>query len=95
MLLDSTHKTNQWNWHLGTVYVQTEFYTWVPGIQAFFERETSEAIASMLLWAQEQCCRLTKNKWRPSYVLMDDSATESRGVSMAFGGIERGEIAVR
>jgi hypothetical protein len=90
VMIDSTHKTNCWSWKLTTLYARTRYFTWIPVLQGFLEKETSETIACLLQWGQDLC-----KKWRPSYVLMDDSNTEAKAVDLAFGGINMGEMEVR
>ncbi|KAI9103885.1 hypothetical protein DFS34DRAFT_668217 [Phlyctochytrium arcticum] len=49
VLLDSTHKTNRYDWRLFTCMVRDNFGSWLPAAQFFVSTENADAVAKGLL----------------------------------------------
>ncbi|KAF9998378.1 hypothetical protein BGZ80_006797 [Entomortierella chlamydospora] len=85
-LMDSTHKTNRYDWRLFTLYVRDSYGTWCIGAHFFFSGEDESVVTKGL-----RTIRQLQPKWEPRYILCDQSAIENRAINNAFPGITRGE----
>ncbi|CAG8568990.1 1219_t:CDS:2, partial [Scutellospora calospora] len=87
-LIDSTHKTNRYDWRLFTLYIRDNYSSWDVGAHFFVSAETSEMVAGAL-----QIIRRFKSSWAPRYFLADQSSVETNGIFRAFPGLPKGEQA--
>ena len=46
--MDSTHKSNKWNWRLFTLTVRDKFGSWIPAAQFLVEHEDIVSVAEAL-----------------------------------------------
>lgn len=93
VLMDSTHKTNHYDWKLFTLYVRTPSNTWVSGANFLLQRETADSIELAL--RRVKChCSTSGKAWAPRYFVIDQSAAEESGILRAFPGLSAGEMIV-
>jgi len=85
-LMDSTHKTNKYDWRLFTLYIRDGCGCWNVGAYFFVSNEDSETIARALRIIRNQCPR-----WTPRYFLIDQSSTEANSIKQVFPGLSAGE----
>ena len=85
-MMDSTHKTNTWDWRLFTLTVRNKNASYLPAFQFLVEREDSASVGEAL-----QAIRAVVPTWYPRYWVVDDSAVEQNGIRNAFPGISVGE----
>lgn len=84
--MDSTYNTNQWGWHLFTLYIRDSYGCWDVGGHFFLAGEDSKAVSKGL-----QAIRQLVPAWQPRYMLIDQSGIESNGIMDVFRGLENGE----
>lgn len=85
-LIDSTHKTNRYDWRLFTLYIRDSYGCWDVGAHFFVSNEDSDTIAAAL-----KIIRIICNKWHPAYILMDQSNIESNSIKKVFLGLQANE----
>ena len=86
---DATHKLNRWNHNMFSFLVCDEYNVWIPTAHMVVERENGEIIAAGLNYIKQWC-----TKWKPRYILTDESAIEQRAIRLAFPGLDAGEQVV-
>jgi predicted nucleotidyltransferase component of viral defense system len=79
-LMNSTHNTNQLKWKLFTLMIRDEYESWILEIHMLIDNENDDIIAKCLCQIKRWCRRT----WRLRYMIIDNSATEQREVSLAF-----------
>ena len=84
-LIDSTHKTNRYDWRLFTLYIRDTYGCWNIGAHFFVSSEDGDTISKALTIIRSYC------HWSPRYVLMDQSSIEAKSIKKAFPGINAGE----
>ncbi|PKY39722.1 hypothetical protein RhiirA4_440230 [Rhizophagus irregularis] len=85
-LIDSTHKTNKYDWRLFTLYVRDTYGCWNVGAHFFVSSEDGDTVSEALKIIRNSFCR-----WIPRYILSDQSSIEAKGIKKAFPGISAGE----
>lgn len=85
-LIDSTHKTNRYDWRLFTLYIRDSYSCWDVGTHFFVSNEDGDTIAKALQIVREKYCQ-----WTPRYILSDQSSIEARSIKKAFPGLNEGE----
>ncbi|RHZ85584.1 hypothetical protein Glove_64g118 [Diversispora epigaea] len=85
-LIDSTHKTNRYDYRLFTLYIRNEFGCWGVGTHFFVSNEDSDTVAEAL-----KTIRRFAVHWKPRYFLQDQSNVEANGIKMAFLELKNGE----
>ena len=85
-LIDSTHKTNRYDWRLFTLYVRDTYGCWNVGAHFFASTEDADTVTEALRIIRNKCCR-----WSPRYVLSDQSSIEAKSIKRTFPGIIAGE----
>ncbi|CAG8820899.1 8940_t:CDS:2, partial [Cetraspora pellucida] len=85
-LIDSTHKTNRYDWRLFTLYIRDTYGCWNVGAHFFVSSEDSDMVAEALLIVRKKCCR-----WSPRYMLLDQSSIEAKSIKKTFPGITASE----
>jgi MULE transposase domain len=85
-LIDSTHKTNRYDWRLFTLYIRDTYGCWNVGAHFFTSSEDADTVAEALI--------IIRNKyshWSPRYILSDQSSIEAKSIKKTFPGIAAGE----
>lgn len=85
-LIDSTHKTNKYDWRLFTLYVRDTYGSWDVGAHFFVSDENCDSVLEALKIIRSKCQR-----WSPHYFLLDQSGIEAKGIKKAFPGTSAGE----
>jgi hypothetical protein len=85
-LVDSTHKTNKYDWRLFTLYIRDSYGCWDVGAHFFVSREDGDTVAEAIRIVRSNC-----QHWMPRYVLMDQSNIEANAFKKAFPGLQAGE----
>jgi len=85
-LIDSTHKTNRYDWRLFTLYVRDTYGCWNVGAHFFASNEDADTVAEALMIIRNKYCR-----WSPYYMLSDQSNIEAKSIKKTFPGIAAGE----
>jgi hypothetical protein len=85
-LIDSTHKTNRYDWRLFTLYVRDTYGCWNVGAHFFASNEDADTVAEALIIIRNKYCR-----WSPHYILSDQSNIEAKSIKKTFPGIAAGE----
>ncbi|PKC57479.1 hypothetical protein RhiirA1_472440 [Rhizophagus irregularis] len=85
-LIDSTHKTNRYDWHLFTLYIRDTYGCWDVGAHFFVSNESCETVSQALKIIRDNYCH-----WSPRYILSDQSSIEAKSIKKAFPGINGGE----
>src|ERR1051325_6509774 len=85
-LIDSTHKTNRYDWCLFTLYVRDTYGCWDVGAHFFVSSEDGDTISDALKIICGSYCR-----WSPRYILSDQSSIEAKSIKKASPGINAGE----
>ncbi|RHZ80577.1 hypothetical protein Glove_134g166 [Diversispora epigaea] len=85
-LIDSTHKTNKYDWRLFTLYIRDNHGCWDVGAHFFVSKEDSDTVAEALKIIRRFVC-----SWKPRYFLSDQSNVEANGIAIAFSGLSKGE----
>ncbi|GBC09883.1 hypothetical protein RclHR1_00920001 [Rhizophagus clarus] len=85
-LIDSTHKTNKYDWRLFTLYVRDTYGSWDVGAHFFVSNEDCDTVSEALKIIRSKC-----RQWSPRYFLLDQSGIEAKGIKKAFPGISAGE----
>ena len=85
-LVDSTHKTNKYDWRLFTLYIRDIYGCWDVGAHFFVSREDGDTVAEAIKIVRSNC-----RHWMPRYVLMDQSNIEANAFKKAFPGLQAGE----
>ena len=84
-LIDSTHKTNRYDWRLSTLYIRDTYGCWDVGAHFFVSNEDGDTVAEALMIIRNKC------HWSPRYVLVDHSSIEAKSIKKTFPGIMAGE----
>ncbi|RHZ83977.1 hypothetical protein Glove_86g243 [Diversispora epigaea] len=84
-LIDSTHKTNKYDWRLFTLYVRDTYGCWDVGAHFLVSSEDDDTVFEALKIVRSYC------NWIPRYMLSDQSSIEAKGIRKAFPGISAGE----
>ncbi|RHZ89850.1 hypothetical protein Glove_9g317 [Diversispora epigaea] len=84
-LIDSTHKTNKYDWRLFSLYVRDTYGCWDVGAHFYVSNEDCDTISQALKIVRSYC------NWSPRYILSDQSSIEAKGIKKAFPGISAGE----
>ena len=82
---DSTHKCNKWEFNMFSFLVRNEYGQWIPSAHCVVERENSEVLSHAMKVIKAW------SRWKPRYVITDDSSIEQLAVRLAFPGLEGGE----
>ncbi|CAB4408463.1 unnamed protein product, partial [Rhizophagus irregularis] len=77
-LIDSTHKTNRYDWHLFTLYIRNTYGCWNIGAHFFVSSEDSDTVAEALKKICNYC------HWTPFYILLDQSNVEFKSIKIVF-----------
>ncbi|RHZ85353.1 hypothetical protein Glove_66g168 [Diversispora epigaea] len=85
-LIDSTHKTNRYDYRLFTLYIRNGYSCWDVGAHFFVSNEDSDTIAEALKIIQKFAPH-----WKPRYFLQDQSNVEANSIKLAFPGLRNGE----
>jgi hypothetical protein len=85
-LIDSTHKTNRYDYRLFTLYVHNYYGCWDVGAHFFVSNENSDTVAEGL-----KTIRQFAHCWNLRYFLSDQSNIKSNSIKMAFPGLQNGE----
>lgn len=85
-LIDSTHKTNRYDWRLFTLYIRDTYGCWNVGAHFFVSSEDADTVAEALIIIRNKYC-----SWSPRYILSDQSNIEAKSIKKAFPGITAGE----
>jgi hypothetical protein len=85
-LIDSTHKTNRYDWCLFTLYVRDTYGCWNVDAHFFVSSEDADTVAEALTIIRNKYCR-----WSPRYILSDHSNIEAKSIKKTFPGIAAGE----
>ncbi|RHZ59681.1 hypothetical protein Glove_362g17 [Diversispora epigaea] len=85
-LIDSTHKTNKYDWRLFTLYIRDGYGCWDVGAHFFVSKEDSDTVAEALIITRRFC-----SSWKPRYFLADQSSIEAKSIVTAFPGLQKGE----
>jgi hypothetical protein len=85
-LIDSTHKTNRYDWRLFTLYIRDTFGCWDVGAHFLVSNEDCDTISKALKIIRDSYCR-----WSPRYILSDQSSIEAKSIKKTFPGMSAGE----
>ncbi|CAG8530523.1 7486_t:CDS:2, partial [Cetraspora pellucida] len=85
-LIDSTHKTNKYDWRLFTLFVRDGYGCWNIGGHFFVSNENSDNVAEALVIIRRFC-----RTWKPRYFLADQSSIEAKCNVKVFPGLTKGE----
>ncbi|CAG8670227.1 6271_t:CDS:1, partial [Paraglomus brasilianum] len=85
-LIDSTHKTNKYDWCLFTLYIHDGYGCWDVGAHFFISREDGDTVAEAIKIIRSNC-----QHWMPRYILMNQSNVEANAIKKAFLGLQAGE----
>ncbi|RHZ58975.1 hypothetical protein Glove_366g25 [Diversispora epigaea] len=85
-LIDSTHKTNRYDYRLFTLYIRNGYGCWDVGAHFFVSNEDSDTISEALKIVR----RFVRN-WKPRYFLQDQSNIEEKSIKLVFPGLINGE----
>jgi len=87
-LIDSTHKTNRYDWRLFTLYVRDirTYGCWNVDAHFFVSSEDADTVTEALVIIRNKCCR-----WSPRYILSDQNNIEAKSIKKTFPGIIAGE----
>ncbi|CAB4404593.1 unnamed protein product [Rhizophagus irregularis] len=55
-LIDSTHKTNRYDWHLFTLYIRDTYGCWDVGVHFFVSNESCETVSQALKIIRDNYC---------------------------------------
>ncbi|KAI9092132.1 hypothetical protein DFS34DRAFT_633826 [Phlyctochytrium arcticum] len=89
--LDSTHKTNIYDWRLFTVMVRDKHDSWIPAGQFYTSVENACAVNGGLQTLRDMVSAGGFGTWQPRYFLIDQSHVEKNGIHKTFRGMEAGE----
>ncbi|PKY55726.1 hypothetical protein RhiirA4_505149 [Rhizophagus irregularis] len=84
--IDSTHKTNRYDWRLFTLYVRNTYGCWNVGAHFFVSNEDADMVAEALIIICNKYCH-----WSPRYILSDHSNIEAKSIAKSFPGIAAGK----
>ncbi|GBB94275.1 hypothetical protein RclHR1_23220001 [Rhizophagus clarus] len=84
-LIDSTHKTNRYDWYLFTLYVHDTYRCWNIGAHFLVSSEDSNTVAEALKKIYSYCA------WSSRYILSDQSDVEFKSIKIVFSGVNAGE----
>jgi hypothetical protein len=85
-LIDSTHKTNKYDWRLFTLYIRDTYGSWNIGAHFLVSIEDSDTVSEALKIIRNKFCH-----WFPRYILSDQSSIEAKSIKKTFPGISVGE----
>ncbi|KAI9088538.1 hypothetical protein DFS34DRAFT_646232 [Phlyctochytrium arcticum] len=95
VLLDSTRKTNRFDWRLFTCMVRDNFGSWLPAAQFFVRTENADAVAKGLLELRKMVREVCSVEWQPRNMQIDQSNIENNGIRHAFLGMAAGEEEIK
>ena len=78
-LIDSTHKTNKYDWRLFTLYIRDTCGSWNIGAHFFVSSEDCDTVSEALKIIRNSFCH-----WIPRYIFSDQSSIEAKGIKKAF-----------
>jgi hypothetical protein len=84
--IDSTYKTNKYDWRLFTLYVRDTYECWNVGAHFFVSNEDCDTVSEALKIIRNSFCH-----WIPRYILSDQSSIEAKGIKKAFSKISAGK----
>jgi hypothetical protein len=84
-LIDSTHKTNRYDWRLFTLYVCDTYGCWNIDAHFFVSSEDSDTVTEALKKIRSYY------HWSPCYILSDQSSVEFKSIKIVFPGVNAGE----
>lgn len=90
VLLDSTHKTNVWNWYLSTLMVRDVNCQRCSGAHFLVSRERSPLISACI----DKICSWAICLKRCRFFLIDNSASEQLAIQVSFLKTNAGETKV-
>ncbi|PKY51082.1 hypothetical protein RhiirA4_531978 [Rhizophagus irregularis] len=85
-LIDSTHKTNRYDWCLFILYIRDTYGCWDVSAHFFVSNESCETVSQALKIIHNNYCH-----WSPQYILSDQSSIKAKSIKKAFPGINGGE----
>ncbi|GES83591.1 hypothetical protein GLOIN_2v1777773 [Rhizophagus clarus] len=85
-LIDSTHKTNRYDFRLFTLHIRNTYGYWDVGAHFFVSNEDCDTVSKAL-----KIIRKFGNRWKPRYFLADQSHVEANSIKIAFPGLKYGE----
>ncbi|KAI9092645.1 hypothetical protein DFS34DRAFT_696959 [Phlyctochytrium arcticum] len=91
VLLDSTHKTNRYDWRLFTCMIRNQQGSWLPAAQFFVSNENGDAVFQGLEKVREMVVEVCGVEWQPRNMQVDQSNIEKNGIMLAFPGMSAGE----
>ena len=83
VIMDSTHKTNCYDWKLITLMIMDNCGVYLPGAQMLLRKEDTRSIKIGLCTISNEIKR-----WEPRYFIVDDSAIEIKALKEAFPGLD-------
>jgi hypothetical protein len=81
MLIDSTYKTNRYDWCLFTLYIHDTYGCWNIGAHFFVSSKDSNTVAEALKKIRSYC------RWSLYYILSDQSSVEFKSIKIVFPGV--------
>ncbi|RHZ89716.1 hypothetical protein Glove_12g29 [Diversispora epigaea] len=84
-LINSTYKTNKYDWRLFSLYVRDTYGCWDVSAHFYVSNEDCDTISKALKIIRNYC------HWSPRYILFDQNSIEAKGIKKAFPGISAGE----
>ncbi|GES99088.1 hypothetical protein GLOIN_2v1777773 [Rhizophagus clarus] len=85
-LIDSTHKTNRYDFRLFTLHIRNTYGCWDVGAHFFVSNKDCDTVSKAL-----KIIRKFGNRWKPRYFLADQSHVEANSIKIAFPGLKYGE----
>ncbi|CAB4418563.1 unnamed protein product [Rhizophagus irregularis] len=76
-LIDSTHKTNRYDWCLFTLYIHDTYGCWDVGAYFFVSSESCKTVSQVLKIIRDSYCH-----WSPQYILSDQSSIEAKSKAL-------------
>src|SRR6266498_3118253 len=85
-LINSTHKTNRYDWRLFTLYIRDTYGCWDVGAHFLVSSEDCDTISEALKIVRNSYCH-----WSPCYILSDQSSIEAKSIKKTFPDINASE----
>ena len=85
MLIDSTHKTNKYDWRLFTLYVHDSYECQDVGAHFIVSNEDCDTVSEALKIIRNYCYQISH------YILSDQSSIEGKGIKKAFSSLSTGK----
>ncbi|RGB34727.1 hypothetical protein C1646_760162 [Rhizophagus diaphanus] len=82
MLIDLTHKTNQYDWRLFTLYVCDIYGCWNVDAHFFASNENADTVAEALIIIRNKYNKYCH--WSSHYILSDQSNIKAKSIKKAF-----------